>query len=570
MKNNCQIIFNNEDIKNKIKNCDLIFIFFNDFLNYKEKKFFLFDFLKKNNHSFIEKKFHNIVENKIKNEKDEFNNINNNKLWIFRYLRDVNILIKIIENLKQKYTNIFWIKKEIFEIKTFHELSKIENIIKTIFNEHLGVIKIDSKYPKIIQNNKFNYLTKVKETLKVTTNLSNAENIAIGSGNDMYRILKFFENFRSLKNNNVFVLADNFKKIKSYNFELNSTIFKKIKKVNIKKLFYPNIFELIFNFFKIKFKIKKILFDQELFLTKNINLKLFEVNFKSIFIKNKLEIIRNFIIYKKIKNFLLINKPKNIFVCNNDGIYERIIEKISPRNFTLFSVPHGFMSTFENYDYYADKYLSENKFRSNFLKKYITINKDQIIHINLEFENNIKKYRYIDKNKISILNNGYGNFSFSNYYYPKKFENSWEILIKFIKERKNFFFNIVSHPNNNHDNYLEDLFKKNKVKNYELLPFLKKNNELSKSSLIIEFGNPSAASIYCLQNRLPIVFFTEFIKKISSSRKFIINNKLLTKFSTTSNLCRFIDKYHNNFKKNYRDLIDNNYSFSKKFILNDK
>ena len=58
MKNNCQIIFNNEDIKNKIKNCDLIFIFFNDFINYKEKKFFLFDFLKKNNHSFIEKKFH--------------------------------------------------------------------------------------------------------------------------------------------------------------------------------------------------------------------------------------------------------------------------------------------------------------------------------------------------------------------------------------------------------------------------------------------------------------------------------------------------------------------------------
>ena len=81
---NCQLIFNSNQLNFINEKTDPIFLFPKEFLEYKKKKFFITDFISVKDHENIENSIFSILENKIKSEKNSFNFLNNNKIWIYR------------------------------------------------------------------------------------------------------------------------------------------------------------------------------------------------------------------------------------------------------------------------------------------------------------------------------------------------------------------------------------------------------------------------------------------------------------------------------------------------------
>jgi hypothetical protein len=200
------------------------------------------------------------------------------------------------------------------------------------------------------------------------------------------------------------------------------------------------------------------------------------------------------------------------------------------------------MASKENYDYYCSGHFSNTKIRSFFLKKLFNIK--NIIYLPNKSFVKIKNIKNI-KN-ITIMYNGVSN-TLHNYYHSSKFEESFNKLFIFIKNNPDINFFIRSHPKRNNDEYLKKIVSELKIRN---IKFLNKKNSvlfLKNSDLIIEIGQPSAATLYCIDQNLPIVLMSEFLKKISILRKYIAFKTDLMNFKVIEDLFLFIKKNKNKF-----------------------
>lgn len=543
---NCQLIFNSNELNFINEKTDPIFLFPREFLEYKKKKFFITDFISIKDHENIENSIFSKLENEIKSEKNSFNFLNNNKIWIYRILRDINILHKIIENLKKKYQNIYWISQKIEISSRLNELSDIKKLMIFVFNKSNIISKINKPIKDIKKvNYNFNFIKKLiikkKIIFEKKTKKQNIEKILIGTDEDYWRAKEYLERFFVSKEK-ILLLTDSIKK-KPYNFEhKNSLNNLKFQKEQLKENLHLNYFDLLTNFINLLKITKQINKNCINFIKKNIKDKNLKNNLEK-YLKNKNEIRLNFLIYKSIVKYIKINKPKYIFVINNDGIYERILEKLYFKKFFLYSIPHGFMANKENYDYYCSGHFSNTKIRNIFLKKQFNIK--NIIYLPNKLFVKIKNIKKI-KN-ITIMYNGLNNDnSLNNYYQLNKFEKIFNKLFVFIKDNHNINFFIKSHPKRNNDEYLKKIAYKLKIKN---IKFLKKKNSLlflKNSDLIIDIGQPSAATLYCIDQNFPVVLMSQFLKKITSLRKYIIFKSNLINFKVIEDLFLFIkkNKYH--------------------------
>ena len=541
---NCQLIFNSNQLNFINEKTDPIFLFPKEFLEYKKKKFFITDFISVKDHENIENTIFSILENKIKSEKNSFNFLNNKKIWIYRILRDTNILQKIIKNLKKKYQNIYWISQKIEISNKLNELSDIKKLMIFVFNESSIISKINKpiKDTKKVNHN-FNFIKKFIIIKKIIfakkTKKQKIKKILIGTNEDYWKAKEYLERF-FVNKEKILLLTDSIKK-KPYNFEIkNSLNHLQFQTEQLKENLHLNYFDLFTNFINLLKITKQNHKNCINFIKKNIKDKNLKNNLEK-YLKNKNEITLNFLIYKSIVKYIKINNPNYVFVINNDGIYERILEKLYFKKFILYSIPHGFMPGKENYDYYCSGHFSNTKIRSFFLKKQFNI-KNIIYLPNKSF---IKIKNIINIRNITIVYNGLDN-TLSNYYYSSKFEENFNKLFIFIKNNPDISFFIRSHPKRNNDKYLKKKATEFKIKN---INFLKKKNSilfLKNSDLIIEMGQPSAATLYCIEQNLPIVLMSAFLKKISSLRKYIIFKSNLINFRVIDDLFLFIkkNKYH--------------------------